>query len=150
MQKHTCHLDHHQRSHYVTIGLKNWVRKLFNNQKEKLLDNQKEKLFDKPSFSNQSNQLRSGQLGITQDVIVVQTCSSEDNKSLNVDQTHDRSGQPDKHTIAIQDDPEVCHEAKTLNTDNETIRDRIEADMEFKIPALPHSVVKHAQSASVR
>ena len=56
-----------------------------------------------------------------------------------------RSGQPDKHTVAIQDDPEVCHEAKTLNTDNETTRDRIEADMEFKIPALPHSVVKHAQ-----
>ena len=22
MKKHTCHLDHHQRSHYVTIGLK--------------------------------------------------------------------------------------------------------------------------------
>ena len=34
---------------------------------------------------------RTGQLGITQDVIVVQTCSSEDNKSLNVDQTQIRA-----------------------------------------------------------
>ena len=93
---------------------------------------------------------RSGQLGITQDVISVQACSSEDSKSLNVEQTHDRSGQPDTHTVAIQDDPEVYHEAKTLNTDNETIRERIEEDMDFKVPGLPHSIVKHAQSASVR
>ena len=34
---------------------------------------------------------RSGRLGITQDVISVQACSSEDSKSLNVEQTHDRS-----------------------------------------------------------
>ena len=93
---------------------------------------------------------RSGQLGITQDVISCQACSSEDSKSLNVEQTHDRSGQPDKHIVAVQDDPEVYHEIKTLNTDNETIRERIEEAMDFKIPGLPHSIVKHAQSASVR
>ena len=52
MKKHTCHLDLHQRSHDVTIGQRNWVRKLIDNQKEKLFDKQKEKLFDKPSFSN--------------------------------------------------------------------------------------------------
>ena len=28
MKKHTCHLDLHQRSHYVTIGQRSWVRKL--------------------------------------------------------------------------------------------------------------------------
>ena len=88
---------------------------------------------------------RSGQPDITQDVISVQACSSEDNKSLNVEQTHDRSGQPDKHNVAVQDDPEVYHEIKTLNTDNETIRERIEEDMDFKIPGLPHSIVKQAQ-----
>ena len=87
---------------------------------------------------------RSGQLGITQDVISVQACSSEDSKSLNVEQTHDRSGQPDKRSDAVH------HEIKMLNIDNELIRERIEADMDFKIPGLPHSVVKHAQSASVR
>ena len=93
---------------------------------------------------------RSGQLGITQDVISAQTCPSEDNKSLNVEQTHDRTGRPCKHTVAVQDDPEGYHEAETLNTDNKTIRERIEEDMDFKIPGLPHSILKHAQSANVR
>ena len=57
-KKYTCHLGFRQRSHYVTNGQRNWVRKLFNKQKGKLFDNQKEKLFDKPSFSNQPNQLQ--------------------------------------------------------------------------------------------
>ena len=39
---------------------------------------------------------------------------------------------------------------KRSTPDNETIRERIEADMDFKIPGLPHSIVKHAQNASVR
>ena len=93
---------------------------------------------------------RSGQPDITQDVISVQTCPSEENKNVRVEQTHDRSGQPDKHNVAVQDDPEVYHEIKTLNTDNEAIRERIEEDMDFKIPGLPHSIVKQLQSASVR
>ena len=62
----------------------------------------------------------------------------------------DRSGRPGKHTVSAQDDPEVYHEAETLNIDNETFRERVEADLDFKIPGLPHSVVKHAQSTSVR
>ena len=37
-----------------------------------------------------------------------------------------------------------------LNTDNETIRVRIEGDIDFKIPGLPHSTVKQVQSANVR
>ena len=55
MKKHTCHLDLHQRSRYVTIGQRNWVRKLIVKQKGKLLDNQKEKLLDKQNSSNQPN-----------------------------------------------------------------------------------------------
>ena len=43
---------------------------------------------------------RSGQLDITQDVISVQTRSSEDSKNLNVEQTHDGSGQPVEHIVA--------------------------------------------------
>ena len=62
----------------------------------------------------------------------------------------DRSGQLDKHNDAVQEDPEEYHEAETLNTDNETIRDRIEEDIDFKIPGLHHSFVKHAHCASVR
>ena len=37
-----------------------------------------------------------------------------------------------------------------LNTDNETIRGRIEGYIDFKIPGLPPSTVKQLQSADVR
>ena len=80
----------------------------------------------------------------------IQALSSEDSKSLNVEQTHDRTGRLVNDTVAVQDDPQVFHEAGTLNIDDETLRERIEADMDFKIPGLPHSIVKHAQSTSVR
>ena len=98
---------------------------------------------------------------------VIQTRSSEDNKSLNVEQTHDRTGRPVIDTAAVQDNPQVCHEADTLNVNDEVLRKRMEksivvhdenhepmmvneADMDFRIPGLPHSVVKHAQSTSAR
>ena len=77
-------------------------------------------------------------------MIGVQTCPSEENKKVGVEQTHDRSGQPDKRSDAVH------HEIKMLNIDNELIRERIEEDMDFKIPGLPHSTVKQLQSASVR
>ena len=98
---------------------------------------------------------------------VNQTRSSEDSKSLNVEQTHDRTGRLVTDTAAVQDDSQVYHEANTLNIDDEVLRERMEksivvhdenhepmmvteADMDFRIPGLPHSVVKHAQSTSVR
>ena len=62
----------------------------------------------------------------------------------------DRTGRPVNDTVAVQDDPRVCRGAGTLNIDDETLRERMEADMDFKIPGLPHSIVKHAQSTSVR
>ena len=81
---------------------------------------------------------------------VNQTRSAEDSKSLNVEQTHDRTGRPVTDTAAAQDDSQVCHEANTLNVDDEVLRKRMEksivhdenhepmvlneADMEFKIP----------------
>ena len=89
--------------------------------------------------------------------------------SLNVEQIHDRTGRLVAiiHTAAAQDDSQVCHEADTLNVDDEVLRKRMEksiavhdenhepmmvneADMDFRIPGLPHSVVKYAQSTSVR
>ena len=76
--------------------------------------------------------------------------SFTENKNVGVEQTHDRSGQPNKQNDAVQDDPEIYHEIKMLNTDNELIRGRIGEDMDFKIQGLPHSVVQHAQSTSVR
>ena len=69
-KKYTCHIDFHQRSHYVTIGKSNWVRKLFNNQKEKLL-RQPEGEVVRQTKSTQPNQNpipdRSGRLDNMQD-----------------------------------------------------------------------------------
>ena len=109
---------------------------------------------------------RTGRPGETE---VNPTRSSEDSKSLNVEQTHDRTGRPvaTLHTAAVQDDSQVYHEADRLNVVDEVLRKRMEksivvhdenhepmmvneADMDFRIPGLPHSVVKHAQSTSVR
>ena len=90
---------------------------------------------------------RSGQPDITHSVVSDQTCLSGD---VRIEQTHDRSGQPDKHKVALRAAPEVHREITTLNTDNELTRERIEEDIDFKIPGLPHSTVKQLQSASVR
>ena len=94
---------------------------------------------------------------------------SEDKMSLNVEETHDRTGRlvAILHTAAAQDDSQVCQEADTLNVDDGVLRKRMEksnavhdenhepmmvneADMSFRIPGIPHSVVKYAQSTSVR
>ena len=62
------------------------------------------------------------------------TRSSDDSKSLNVELAQDRSWQP----VVNHDDS--SHEQTMLN----------EVNMDFRIPRLPHSVVKHAQSTRVR
>ena len=92
-----------------------------------------------------------------------QTRSSEDSKNFNVEQTHDRTGRlvATLHTAEAQDSSRVCcvHDSDTLNVDDEVLRKRMdnhepmmmnETDMDFRIPGLPHSVVKYAQSTSVR
>ena len=101
---------------------------------------------------------------------VIQTRSSEDSKSLNVEQTHDRTVRPVAalNTAEVQDSSRVrsAHESDTFNVDD-VLRERMEksivvhdknhepmmvneANMDFIIPGPPHSVVKHAQSTSVR
>ena len=117
------------------------------------------------SFNEElSSSDRTGRLVETEEI---QTRSSEDSKSLNVEQTHDRTGRPVTDTAAVQEDSQVCHEGDTLNVDDEVLRKRMEksivvhdenhepmmvneADMDFRIPGLPHSVVKYAQSTCVR
>ena len=197
MRKRTCHLDHHQRSPYVTIGLKKRSEVLLGSKdrppQEEVARQPQEEVARQAKFfqptqpipkpicgrsgqpentesvfvvkgeTSRSQEIsvksfheelcssdRSGQPDITQDVISVQTCPSEENKNVRVEQTHDRSGQPDKHNIAVQDDPEVFHEIKTLNTNNEAIREIIEEDIDFNIPGLPHSAVKQSHGANVR
>ena len=83
---------------------------------------------------------RSRQPEITPSVIEARNLS----ENTRVEQTHDRSGQPDKCSDAIH------HEIKILDTDNEFLRERIEEDIDFNIPGLPHSMVKQLQSANVR
>ena len=76
------------------------------------------------SFNEElSPSYRSGRLVETE---VNQTRSSEDSKSLHVEQTHDRTGQLVADTAAVQDDSQICHEVDTVNVDNEVLRKRME------------------------
>ena len=116
---------------FVDKGETSWSREI------------KEKSFHEELCSSD----RSGQPDITPSVIRAQTNLSGE---IRVEQTHDRSGQPDEHYVERQDVPEVHREITMLNTDNEFTRERLEEDMDFIIPGLPHSTVKQLQSASVR
>ena len=100
------------------------------------------------------------------------TLSSDDSKSLNVELAHDRSGQPvvETHTENVPDGSQTrsFHESTSFNVGDKTIRDRTgqpvvncdetsheqrmlnEVNMDFRIPGLPHSVVKQAESSRVR
>ena len=168
-------LRHDWTRNWVRKFLDNEKEKLLDNQKEKLLDKQK---FFQPTpnpirarsgrpdkMRNERKTSRSQEISVNSfyeeppssdrtgrlvETEEIQALSSEDSKSLNVEQIHDRTGRHVNDTVAVQDDPQVYHEAGTLNIDDETLRERIEADMDLKIPGLPHSVVKHAQSTSVR
>ena len=66
---------------------------------------------------------------------VIQTRSSEDSKSLNVEQTHDRSGRPvaTLNTVEAQDSFRVrsSHESDTFNIDDEELRERMENPLEI-------------------
>ena len=106
-----------------------------------------QEIMEKSSHEELCSADQSGQPDITPSVSRAQTNLSGE---IRVEQTHDRSGQLDKHEIALQNAPEVHREITTLNTDNELTRERIEEDMDFKIPGPPHSIVKQLQSASVR
>ena len=98
--------------------------------------------------------------------------STDDSKSLNVELAPGRSEQPvvETNTENVTDGCQTrsCHESMRFNVGDETLRDRSgqpvvnhddsshdqtmlnEVNMDFRIPGLLHSVVKHAQSTSVR
>ena len=101
---------------------------------------------------------------------VIQTHSPGDRKDFNVEQTHERTGRPvhthDVTNVSDSSQTRSAHESETFNVEDEILRKRTErsvadhdenhepmmvneADMDFRIPGLPHSVVKHAQSTSV-
>ena len=73
------------------------------------------------SFTEElSSSDRTGRLVETEEI---QTRSSEDSKSLNVEQTHDRTGRLVTDTAAVQDDSQVYHEANPLTIDDEALRE---------------------------
>ena len=89
---------------FVDKGETSWSREI------------KEKSFHEEICSSD----RSGQPDITPSVIRAQTNLSGE---IRVEQTHDQSGQPVKHEIALRAAPEVHREITTLNTDNELTRE---------------------------
>ena len=115
---------------------------------------------------------------ITHDVIGVQD-ERKTSRSQEIDvnsfreepSSSERTGRPvithDVITVSDNSQTRSIHESETFNFGGETRRGRTgrpvidydmsyesimvnEADMDFRIPGLPRSVVKHAQSTSVR
>ena len=103
---------------------------------------------------------------------VIQARSSEDRKDPNVEKAHERTRRlvsvTNTENVPDSSQTRSVHESETINVGDKTLRERTgrpvidhdemshekimvnEADMDFRIPGLPHSVVKHAQSTSVR
>ena len=103
---------------------------------------------------------------------VIQARSSEVSKDSNVGKAHERTRRLviETNTENVPDSSQTrsFHESETFNVGDKTLRERTvrpvvdhdnlsheqtmlnEANMDFRIPGLPHSVVKHAQSTSVR
>ena len=103
---------------------------------------------------------------------VIQARSSEDSKDPNVGKAHERTRRLviETNTENVPDSSQTrsFHESETFNVGDKTLRERTErpvvdfdnvryeqtmlneANMDFRIPGLPYSVVKHAQSTSVR
>ena len=118
------------------------------------------------------NQDRTGQAVV--ETGATQTRSSDGSKSFNVEDkvAHDRTGRPfvSCHTSNVPDGSQTrsSHESTSFNVGDETIRDRTgqpvvnrdetgheqtmlnEVNMDFRIPGLPDSVVKQAESSRVR
>ena len=102
----------------------------------------------------------------------IQTRSSEDSKDPHVETAHERTRKLVVETN-IENVPDSCqtrscHEIETFNVGDKTLRERQgrpvvnhddssheqtmlnEVNVDFRIPGLPHSVVKHVPSSSVR
>ena len=103
---------------------------------------------------------------------VIQARSSEDSKDPNVGTAHERTRRlvvgTNTENVPDCSQTRFCHVSETFNVGDKTLRERTvrpvvdhdnlsreetmlnEVNMDFRIPGLPHSVLKHAQSTSVR
>ena len=124
---------------------------------------------EKPSSSERSGRPVTGKP--VHETSVIRTRSSEDRQDFNVEQAHERTRRlvitHDVINVSDSSQTRSAHESETFNVGDETLRERTErsvtdhhmshdsimvneSDMDFRIPGLPLSVVKHAQSTSVR
>ena len=147
-RKYTCHLGLRQRSPWNTTGWKNWVQNMLNDQKDKLCNHLEVSQSNQP-IPNPSRD-RTGQPVVRTDrtrqtVVETHTDNVPDGSQtrssirFNVgDETnHDRTGTP----VVCRDTSHAQgHEQSMLK----------EVNMDFRIPGLPHSVVKQAESSRVR
>ena len=127
---------------------------------------------EEPSSSERTGRLVTGPIPgkPVHETSVIQTRSSEDRKDFNVEQTHERTVRLvityDVMNVSDSSQTRSAHESETFNVGDEILRKRTErsvadhdvshesmmvneADMDFRIPGLPHSVVKHAQSSRI-
>ena len=103
---------------------------------------------------------------------VIQTRSSDYSKDTNVETAHERTRRlvVETNTENVPDSSPTrsCHESETFDVGDKTLREKTvrpvvnhddssheqtmlnELNMDFRIPGLPRSVVKHAQRTSVR
>ena len=103
---------------------------------------------------------------------VIQARSSEDSKDPNVGTAHERTRRlvVETNTENVPDSSQTrsCHESEKFNAGDKSLRERTgrpvvnhddssheetmlnEVNLDFRIPGLPHSVVKHAQSTSAQ
>ena len=128
---------------------------------------------EEPSSSERTGRLVTGPIPAkpVRETSVIQTRSFEDKKDFNVEQAHERTGRlvitHDVINVSDSSQTRSAHESESFNVGDETLRKRTEksvtdhdvshesimvneADMDLRIPGLPHSVVKLAQSTSVR
>ena len=125
---------------------------------------------EEPGSSERTGRLVTGKP--VNETSVIQACSSEDRKDFNVEQPHERTERPvithDVINVSVNSQTRSAHKSETFNVGEETLRERTvrpvidhddsshgqtmlnEVNMDFRIPGLPHSVVKHAQSTNVR
>ena len=82
---------------------------------------------------------------------VIQARSSEDRKDPNVEKAHQRTRRlvsvTNTENVPDSSQTRSCHESERFNVGIPVID---HDNLDFKIPGLPHSVVKHAKSTSFR
>ena len=135
-KKCTCHLGLHQWSPWNTNGKDKWVQNSLNDQKlgSYLEVSSRTNQFFIRFVRERGDPLSRITWSLCQIVLKHVLVMKEKRSTLEMKHFRERMGR------SVIDHDDLCHDKQMVN----------EADMDFRIPRLPHSVVKHAQSTSVR